>query len=128
MLWLAWDLGEELTDRISPPLGTDESMARVRTNATLFELLPTAAGDPEELAELERSIRMTLTSTGEDAARAASWLARHLAVGRQVQNAAAEIDHQLDTEMRVGALVTVPGTRPLRRRVCAAVVGNEFSI
>ena len=127
LLWLAWDLGEELTDRISPLLGADESMARVRTNAILFELLPTAAGDPEELAELERSIRMTLTPTGEEAARAAGWLARHLAVGRQVEDASVA-PSRVDAEMRVGALATVPGTSPPRRRVCTSVVGDEFSI
>lgn len=72
--------------------------------------------------------RMTLTPTCEEAERAAGWLVRHLAVGRQVQVAAAVIDHQLDTEMRVGALATVPGTSPLRGRVCTAVVGNALSI
>lgn len=101
--------------------------SRIRTNAIFFELLPAAASDPDELAELERSIRMTVPQTGEEAARAAGWLARHLAVGRHVQNAAAQTS-QLHAEMRVGALATVPGTSPPCRRVCTAVVGNEFSI
>lgn len=102
--------------------------SRIRTNAIFFELLPAVASDPDELAELERSIRMTVPqTTGEEAARAAGWLARHVAVGRHVQNAAAETS-PLHAEMRVGALATVPGTGPPCRRVCTAVVGNEFSI
>lgn len=40
LLWLAWDLGEELTDRISSL--TEESVAvrSVHANAVLYELLP----------------------------------------------------------------------------------------
>ena len=127
LLWMAWDLGEELTDRISPLLDADDSMGRIRTNAILFELLPTAATDPDELAELERSIRMTVTPTGEEAARAAKWLVRHLAVGKQVQSTSVSTS-LADADVRVGSLATVPGTDPPRRRVVTAVDRNQFSI
>ena len=127
LLWMAWDLGEELTDRINPLLDVGESMGRIRCNAILFELLPTAVTDPDELAELERSIRMTVTPTGEEAARAAKWLIRHLAVGKQVQDASVS-KSLADAEMRVGSLATVPGTSPPRRRVVTAVDGKQFSV
>jgi hypothetical protein len=127
LLWLAWDLGEELTDKISPMLDANESMGRIRTNAILFELLPSAAADPDEVAELERSIRMTVTPTGEEAARAATWLVRHLAIGKQLQDASLSTSLAV-AEMRVGELATVPGTSPPLRRVVTGVVGDQFSI
>ena len=127
LLWLAWDLGEELTDRISPLMDADESMGCVRSNAILFELFPSTATDPDELAELERSIRMTVMPTGEEAAKAAAWLARHLDVGIYVLKYAENAANS-DVLLRVGQLASVPGANPLRRRVITSVVDNEFSV
>ena len=43
LLWLAWDLGEELTDRIGPLVEDEDAIRAVRANAVLYELLPAAA-------------------------------------------------------------------------------------
>ena len=127
LLWLAWDIGEELTDRISPLMDADESMGCVRSNAILFELFPSTATDSDELAELERSIRMTVMPTGEEAAKAAAWVARHLEVGLQVLESAENAANS-DVPLRVGELVSVSGANPRRRRVITSVIGNEFSV
>jgi hypothetical protein len=127
LLWLAWDLGEELTDRISPLMDADELLGCVRSNAILFELFPSTATDSDELAELERSIRMTVMPTGEEAAKAAAWVTRHLKVGIHVLESAENAANS-DVPLRVGELVSVPGANPRRRRVITSVIGNEFSI
>lgn len=127
LLWLAWDLGEELTDRISPLMDANEVRHRVRTNAVLYELLPSATRDLDEAEELERSIRMTVLPTGEEGARAATWLTTHLSVGRQVLESAANGDG-FGASPRVGSLTLVPGSHPSLHRVVSAIAGSEFSI
>ena len=127
LLWLAWDLGEELTDRISPLMAEDESMSRVRSNAILYALLPSMISDPDELAELERSIRMTVTPTGEEAARAAAWLSRHLVVAKKVLPIS-ENSTGREITFEVGHLALVPGSRPPINRVISSIIGNQFSV
>ncbi|MBL0419733.1 hypothetical protein JI739_05155 [Ramlibacter sp. AW1] len=127
LLWLAWDLGEELTDRISPMLEPEDLMRRIQANAILYELLPSVAADGEEVAELERSVAMTATPTGEEGARATTWITRHLGVGLQIANAG-QISVGKHAELRVGALAVVPGSRPPRLRVVAALTGSEVSL
>ena len=127
LLWLAWDLGDELTDRISPMLEPEDLMRRIQANAILYELLPSASTDGDEVAELQRSVVMTAMPTGEEGARATAWITRHLGVGRQIASAGqAGIGKQ--AELQVGALAVVPGTRPPRLRVVTALTGSEVSL
>lgn len=127
LLWLAWDLGEELTDRISPLAEESDAIRSVQANAVLYELLPTAAVDADEAEELERSIRMTVVPTGAEGARAAAWLHRHLDIGRAV-NAASPSELQIKPGLLRGALVAVPKLSPVRLRVVSAVAGSEVTL
>jgi hypothetical protein len=127
LLWLAWDLGEELTDRISSLAEESDAVRGVHANAVLYELLPKAAVDADEAEELERSIRMTIVPTGAEGARAAAWLHRHLAIGKAV-NAASPSELQIKPGLLRGALVAVPKSSPVRLRVVSAVAGSEVTL
>jgi hypothetical protein len=127
LLWLAWDLGEELTDRIGPLVEDADATRAVRANAVLYELLPAAAADPQETAELERSIRMTVVPTGTEGARAANWMRRHLAVGLAVRDMSAEA-LRIKPGLARGMLAMVPKSAPTRLRVVSAVAGAEVTL
>jgi len=127
LLWLAWDLGEELTDRIGPLVEEEDAIRAVRANAVLYELLPAAASDPEEAAELERSVRMTLVPTGTEGARATNWMRRHLAVGLNVRGMSPEM-LRIKPGLARGMLAMVPKSAPARLRVVSAVAGPEVTL
>ena len=127
LLWLAWDLGEELTDRISPLLEKEDATRRIHANAILYELLPVVAFDQDEVAELERSMQMTAVQTAEEGARASAWLTRHLGVGQKIA-AARHLEGSDAAGLRVGTLAAVPGITPPRLRVIVAMSGSEVSI
>jgi len=127
LLWLAWDLGEELTDRISPLLENKDATRRIHANAILYELLPVVAADQDEVAELERSLQLTGIQTAEEGARASAWLTRHLAAGRQVTSASQGAGQHVSS-LRVGALAAVPGSNPRRLCVVAALSSSEVSL
>lgn len=127
LLWLAWDLGEELTDRISPLLEKEDATRRIHANAILYELLPVVAFDQDEVTELERSMRLTGAQTAEEGARATAWLTRHLGAGRQIVSASQATDRDAAC-LRVGALAAVPGSNPRRLCVVAALSSSEVSL
>ena len=127
LLWLAWDLGEELTDRISPLAAEEAALHSVRANAVLYELLPATAADAEATAELERSIRMTLVPTGTEGARATNWMQRHLAAGLTVSAMSPE-ELRIKPGLARGALARVPKSSPVRLRVVSAIAGPEVSL
>jgi len=127
LLWLAWDLGEELTDRIGPLVEEEDAISAVRANAVLYELLPAVASDPEEAAELERSVRMTVVPAGTEGARATNWMRRHLAVGLAVKDISPEA-LRIKPGLARGALVMVPRSAPTRLRVVSAVAGAEVTL
>jgi lambda repressor-like predicted transcriptional regulator len=127
LLWLAWDLGEELTDRIGPLVEEEEAIRAVRANAVLYELLPAAASDPEEAAELERSVRMTVIPTGTEGARATNWMRHHLAAGLAVKGMSLEA-LRLKPGLARGMLAMVPKSAPARLRVVSAVAGPEVTL
>lgn len=127
LLWLAWDLGEELTDRIGLLVDEEDAIRAVRANAVLYELLPTAASDPEQAAELERSVRMTVVPTGTEGARATNWMRRHLAVGLTVRDMSPEA-LSIKPGLARGMLAMVPKSAPARLRVVSAVAGCEVTL
>jgi hypothetical protein len=127
LLWLAWDLGEELTDRIGPLVDEEDAIRAVRANAMLYELLPAAASDPEEAAELERSVRMTVVPTGTEGARATNWLRHHLAVGLAVKDMSPEA-LKIKPGVARGVLAMVPKSDPARLRVVSSVAGPEVTL
>lgn len=120
LLWLAWDLGDELTDLIGPLVEEEIATRAVRANAVLYELLPAAAAEPEEVAELERSVRMTLIPTGTEGARATSWMRRHLAAGLNVRAMSPET-LRIRPGLARGTLAMVPKSAPPHLRVVSAV-------
>lgn len=127
LLWLAWDLGEELTDRIGPLVEEEDAIRAVRANAVLYELLPAAASDPEEAAELERSVRMTVVPTGTEGARATNWIRHHLAVGLAVRDMSPEA-LKIKPGVARGVLAMVPKSDPARLRVVSSVAGPEVTL
>lgn len=127
LLWLAWDLGEELTDRISPLLEKEHATRQIHANAILYELLPVVATDQDGVMELERSMQLTSAQTAEEGARATAWLTRHLGTGRQIAEASQGADRD-SSNFRVGGLAAVPGANPRRLRVVTAMSFSEVSL
>lgn len=113
LLWLAWDVGAEITDRFSLSMEPEETARRVRRNAVLYELLPIVVRHDDEQAELERSLIMTAAGTAEAGARLTAWLTRHLAVGRALAIASSG---PAPLGLRIGAPVRVPRSSPPRLR------------
>lgn len=99
----------------------------MRANAVLYELLPAAASDPEEAAELERSVRMTVIPTGTEGARATNWMRHHLAAGLAVKGMSLEA-LRLKPGLTRGMLAMVPKSLPARLRVVSAVAGPEVTL
>jgi hypothetical protein len=104
LLWLAWDLGEELTEQIGRIWDPREQEAKLRGNAAFLKLLPPISRDNAARAELEQSIARTVRPTPEAAMRASNWLARHLRFGDEWANGFVE-----SHDLQVGGFCYVPG-------------------
>lgn len=104
LLWLAWDLGDELTDQIGRIWDASELKAKLCTNAVFLKLIPPIAEDSSARADLEQSISRTVRSTPEAALKASNWLGRHLNFGIAWANGFSE-----SNELRVGGYCYVPG-------------------
>lgn len=81
LLWLAWDLGEELTDQISKIWELEKAESRLRANAAFLKLIPPIVLDDGARSDLEQSISRTVLRTPEAVARSQLWLARHWKFG-----------------------------------------------
>lgn len=112
LLWLAWDLGDELTDQVSRLLEQDELKARLQTNALFLELLPPLVSDESARAELEKSISRTLRATPQASLRAHDWLRKHWRVGVKWQRTCDQ-----KSPLQVGGMGYVPGAIPQPRIV-----------
>ena len=104
LLWLAWDLGEELTEQIGRIWEPEDLNARLRSNAAFLKLMPPISTDKAATAELEHSVARTVRPTPEAALRAQSWLARHLRFGQDWSNGFSQCE-----EIRIGGYCYVPG-------------------
>lgn len=104
LLWLAWDLGEELTDQIGRIWDPNELQAKLCSNAAFLKLIPPIAKDCDARVNLEQSIAHTVRETPEATVRASNWLSRQLKFG----DAWASGFRQCD-DLRVGGLCYVPG-------------------
>lgn len=112
LLWLAWDLGDELTDQVSRLLEQDELKARLQTNALFLELLPPLVSDESARAELEKSISRTLRATPQASLRAHDWLKKHWRLGAKWQRTCDQ-----KSPLQVGGMGYVPGAIPQPRIV-----------
>ena len=104
LLWLAWDLGEELTEQVGRIWVPKELEAKLRGNAAFLKLMPPISRDDAAITELEQSIVRTVRPTPEAAVLASNWLARHLRFGNEWVNGFGD-----SNELRVGGFCYVPG-------------------
>ncbi len=104
LLWLAWDLGDELTDIISRTWEADELRYRLLTNAMFTSLLPPIASDRSACTDLERSIAHTNSFTPQAVARANEWIQRHFRYGKSWARGLKETD-----DLHVGGYCRVSG-------------------
>lgn len=112
LLWLAWDLGDELTDHVSRLLEKDELDARLQANALFLELIPPLVSDESARMELEKSISRTLWPTPQASLRAHEWLERHWDYGKGWQQV-----RDQEAALQVGSVGYVPGVMPNPRVV-----------
>ncbi|MCM5570491.1 hypothetical protein M6I34_08220 [Burkholderiaceae bacterium FT117] len=118
LVWLAWDLGEELTEQIGRHWDTSEQQAKLRANATFLKLLPPIAEDAAARAELEQSISRTVRQTPEASLRASKWLQSHLQYGAAWARGVCS-----DDVLQVGGYCRVPGVVEEPRIVLAVTEG-----
>lgn len=119
LLWLAWDLGEELTEQIGRIWDPKELEARLRGNAAFLKLMPPISRDNAAREELEQSIARTVRPTPEANVRASSWLTRHLRFGDEWANGFVD-----SPVFRVGGFCYVPGKVDEPRVVFELSEGN----
>lgn len=104
LVWLAWDLGHELTVHFNPIWDYDERLPRLQANALFLALMPAIAKDVQASTALHDSIQRTMKSTSVASVRAEKWLTRHMAFGTTWSAGAQECD-----EMKVGGYCRVEG-------------------
>jgi len=104
LLWLAWDLGEELTEQISRFWDVAETESRLRANAAFLRLIPPIVSDEGARSELEQSISRTVRPTPDAAGRAQNWVDRHWRFGLAWSRG-----FEVGNDLRVGGFCYVPG-------------------
>ncbi|TRO31174.1 hypothetical protein EQ832_25105 [Pseudomonas sp. ALS1131] len=104
LVWLAWDLGDELTGKVSLMWDADEKRQRLQTNAVFLRLMPSIAADQDASAELRDSIRRTLKPTPKASVQAEQWLGLHLTYGSSWLQGQEEAN-----EFELGGYCNIPG-------------------
>jgi hypothetical protein len=104
LLWLAWDLGEELTEWIGQIWNAKELQAKLKANAAFFKLMPEVAIDEAACSDLKESIAKTVRETPKSAIQAANWFERHQKFGIEWANG-----FRSSTELRLGGFCRIPG-------------------
>ncbi|MDP9939354.1 hypothetical protein [Ectopseudomonas alcaliphila] len=104
LVWLAWDLGDELTAKVSLMWDADEKRQRLQTNAVFLRLMPSIAADQDASAELRDSIRRTLKPTPKASVQAEQWLGLHLTYGSSWLQGQEEAN-----EFELGGYCSIPG-------------------
>jgi len=118
LLWLAWDLGEELTEHLSKIWELEKTESRLRANAVFLKLIPPIVSDDGARSDLEQSISRTVRQVPEAVGRAKLWLDRHWQFG-----AAWSRGFEMGSDLRVGAFCYVPGVIPEPRVVLGIADG-----
>lgn len=119
LLWLAWDLDEELTEQISKVWEIEKTESRLRANAVFLKLIPPIVSDTGARNDLEQSISRTVRSTPNAVGQARLWLDRHWQFG-----IAWSRGYEVINELRVGGFCHVPGVIPEPRVVLG--IDNGF--
>ena len=121
LLWLAWDLGDELTDQIGRIWDPQELQSKLRRNAVLLKLIPPVSQDSPAWQELIDSIARTVPSNPDSALAAKKWVDRHLIFGALWSG-----EFQLTPELRVGGFCCIPGNFA-EPRVVMELTGEEVA-
>jgi len=103
LLWLAWDLGEELTEQISEIWELEKKESRLRANAAFLKLIPPIVSDHGARSDLEQAISRTVRRTPEAVARSQLWLDRHWKFGTEWSRG-----FEVGDDLRVGGVCYVP--------------------
>lgn len=146
LLWLAWDLGDELTDQIGRIWDTQELQSKLRSNAVFLKLIPPISQDSPVWQELVDSIARTVPANPDAALAASKWVDRHLRFGTLWSDGFQKTD-----ALKIGGYCFVPGqveeprvvmelssdevgfwdynriSRFVRNRVCGAVPALKFT-
>lgn len=120
LIWLAWDLGEELTEQIGRIWEPKELNAKLRSNAAFLKLMPLVSSDATAAEELKLSIARTVRPVPEAVLRADEWLARHMLFGKGWVNGFKQSE-----AIRVGGYCSVPGQID-EPRVVMEVYSNDI--
>jgi hypothetical protein len=104
LLWLAWDLGEELTEQIARIWDAAELRTKLQANAVFLKLMPQVAIDETGCSGLSDSIAKTVRETPESAMRASQWLERHLGFGAKWSQGFRD-----SSDLRIGGYCRIPG-------------------
>lgn len=104
LVWLAWDLGDELTGEVSRIWDADEKRCKLQANALFLALLPAIAADRQASTELRDSIQRTVKSTPVASMQAEKWLGLHMVYGSSWT--VGEVESE---QMEVGGYCRVPG-------------------
>ncbi|WP_413705221.1 hypothetical protein [Pseudomonas sp. Pseusp16] len=104
LVWLAWDLGDELTDHANRIWESYERLPMLQANAMFLALMPAIAADRQASTALHDSIQRTIKSTPVASMRAEKWLRQHMDYGTSWSVGAQECD-----EMKVGGYCRVKG-------------------
>lgn len=104
LLWLAWDLGFELTEEAGQMWDDPEQRATLKTNGFFIKLLPSLVQDKAAEKALETSIAKTVSRTPAVQQRATGWLKRHLYYGKCWARGFVKAE-----KIKVGGYCYVPG-------------------
>lgn len=104
LIWLAWDLGDELTAHFNPIWDYYERLPKLQANALFLALMPTIATDVQASEALHDSIQRTMKSSSVASVRGEKWLTRHMAFGTTWSAGVQECE-----EMKVGGYCRVKG-------------------
>ena len=104
LLWLAWDLGDELTDQIGRIWDIQELQSKLRSNAVFLKLIPPISQDSPAWQELVDSIARTVPANPDAALAASRWVDRHLRFGTLWSDG-----FQKTEALKIGGYCFVPG-------------------
>ena len=104
LLWLAWDLGEEFTERINQMWNADERFTKLKANAVFLKLMPDVAIDEAACSDLKDSMAKTVKAMPESAIRTAAWFDRHQKFGIHWRKGFRQCN-----ELQLGGFCQIPG-------------------
>lgn len=122
LLWLAWDLGLELTEQIGQLWDDAEQRPTLETNGFFLKLLPALAADATAQQAFEESIAKTVRPTPAAQLRVSRWIERHLDFGKRWSNGFVETE-----KIKVGGYCYVPGVID-EPRIVLGVPGATVSV